>query len=464
MSRVLVVDDDPDMGKELERVLKRQHHDVSVCRGADEAFDLVMARDFDVVVTDLNMKGMNGVELCERVVQNRRSVPVIVVTAFGSLETAIATLRAGAFDFLTKPFNTEQLTLSLERALSHRLLEGEVKRLRREVAASQPSDILGESAPMRDVFELLDRIATTDATVLVTGESGSGKELIVRAIHRRSERGDGPLVAINCAAMPEALLESELFGHAKGAFTDAKTARRGLFVEASGGTLFLDEIGEMPLGMQAKLLRALEERCVRPVGASAEVPFDARIVAATNRDLEVMIADKAFREDLYYRINVVHAEIPPLRSRGNDILLLAQMFVARFAERHKKTVSGFTAEVAQKLLAYRWPGNVRELQNSLERAVALARFEQLTVEDLPPKIRDYQPSYLVIGSAESQDDLVSLEEVERRYIARVMEIVGGNKVQATKVLGIDRSTLYRKLERYGLAGAGNEETRSTRAS
>ena len=457
MKHVLVVDDDLDMGKELERVLRRQKYEVSVCRSADEAFELVMATEIDAVVTDLNMKGMNGVELCERVVHNRRSVPVIVVTAFGSMETAVATLRAGAFDFLTKPFNAEQLTLSLERALRHRALEDEIKRLRLAVADSQPREMLGDSGAMRDVFELLARVALTNATLLITGESGSGKELVARAIHQRSERRDGPLVAINCAAMPEALLESELFGHAKGAFTDAKNARRGLFVEASHGTLFLDEIGEMPLGMQAKLLRALEERRVRPVGANAEVSFDVRIVAATNRDLDAMIAARTFREDLYYRINVVHVELPPLRSRGNDVLVLAQMFVARFAERHKKAVSGFTPEVAQKLLAYTWPGNVRELQNSLERAVALARFEQISVEDLPPKIRDYKPSYLVLSSAEGEDDVVSLEEVERRYIARVMEIVGGNKVQATKLLGIDRSTLYRKLERYGLAEPSNEK-------
>lgn len=448
MSRVLVVDDDPDMGKELERVLRRQKFDVHVCRSADEAFDVVMAEDFDAVITDLNMKGMSGVELCDRVVQNRRNVPVIVVTGFGSMETAVATLRAGAFDFLTKPFNAEQLLLALERALRQRSLEDEVRRLKQTLAQTRPDEMLGESPPMHDTFDLVARVAATDATVFITGESGSGKELIARAIHRQSERKDGPLVAINCAAMPEALLESELFGHVKGAFTDAKTSRRGLFVEASHGTLLLDEIGEMPLGMQAKLLRALEDRRVRPVGSSSEVPFDARLVASTNRNLEEMVASKAFREDLFYRINVVHVEVPPLRSRGNDVLLMAQLFVRRFAEKHKKNVVGFTPEVAEKLLAFTWPGNVRELQNSLERAVALARFEQLTVEDLPPKIRDYRPGYLVIGAAEGQDELATLEEVEGRYIARVMEIVGGNKVQATKILGIDRSTLYRKLERY----------------
>jgi two-component system response regulator HydG len=449
--RILVVDDDLDMGKELERVLVRRGYDVIVRTSADQAFEVVLAEELAAVVTDLNMRGMNGVELCDRIVQNRRNLPVIVVTGFGSMDTAVATLRAGAFDFLTKPFNAEQLGFALERAIRHRALEEEVKRLRVAVRDTKPgADMIGESQPMRDVFALVDRVARTDATVLVTGESGAGKELVVRAIHRNSDRRDGPLVAINCAAMPEQLLESELFGHVKGAFTDAKSARRGLFLDASGGTLFLDEIGEMPLGMQAKLLRALEDRRVRPLGGTAEVPFDARILAATNRDLEAMIAEKVFREDLFYRINVVTLELPPLRSRGNDVLLLAHAFVQRFAERHKKSVAGITPEVAEKLLAYAWPGNVRELQNSIERAVALTRFDRLTVEDLPPKIRDYRPSYLVIGSAESAEDLTTLEDVERRYIARVMEIVGGNKVQATKILGIDRSTLYRKLERYGI--------------
>jgi len=310
--------------------------------------------------------------------------------------------------------------------------------------------MMGESAPMQRVFDMVERVAENDATVLITAESGTGKELVARAVHARSARGAGPLVTINCAAMPEALLESELFGHTKGAFTDAKAARKGLFEEASGGTLFLDEIGEMPLGMQAKLLRALEERKVRPVGGNAEVEFDARILAATNRDLESLIEEKAFRADLYYRVNVVHIELPPLRSRGGDVLLLAQAFVERFAKRHRKRVTGFSAEVAGKLMAYAWPGNVRELQNSIERAVALARFEELTVDDLPPKIRDYRSSDVLVASTDP-GELVTLEEVERRYVGRVMEAVGWNKTEATKVLGIDRSTLYRKLERYRLS-------------
>ena len=251
------------------------------------------------------------------------------------------------------------------------------------------------------------------------------------------------MVAINCAAVPESLLESELFGHAKGPFADAKSARKGLFLEASGGTLFLDELGEMPLGMQAKLLRTLEERKVRLVGSSVEVEFDARIITATNRDLDSLVEEKRFREDLFYRVNVVHIEIPPLRSRGNDVLVLAHAFVERFAKRHHKNITGLSPEVAGRLLSYSWPGNVRELQNSLERAVALARFEELLVEDLPPKIRDYKSSHVVVAGTDPAE-LITLGEVERRYVARVMEAVQWNKTEATKVLCIDRSTLYRK--------------------
>ena len=452
-SRVLVVDDDADLCAELERTLTKRGFVVATRQRADEAFDLLTREDFDVVVTDLKMRGMNGIELCDRIVQNRRDVPVILVTGFGSMEVAIASLRAGAFDFLTKPFNAEQLLVSIERAIRHRALEAEVSRLRQDASnrAQLSGDIIGVSVPMLRVFDMIERIAMTDATVLITAESGAGKELVARAIHKQSRRASGPLVAINCAAMPEHLLESELFGHTKGAFTDAKVARKGLFLEASGGTLFLDELGEMPLGMQAKVLRALEERKVRPVGGSAEIDFDARIITATNRDLESLVEEKRFREDLYYRVNVVHIEMPPLRSRGSDALLLAHAFVERFAKRHGKTISGFTTEVADKLLSYSWPGNVRELQNCIERAVALARFDELVVDDLPPKVRDYKVSHLLVAGMDPAE-FVTLEEVESRYIERVMDAVAWNKTFATKVLGIDRSTLYRKLERYGLTG------------
>ena len=283
--------------------------------------------------------------------------------------------------------------------------------------------------------------------MLVTGESGTGKEMIARAIHRRSKRSGGPFVALNCAAVPEALLESELFGHAKGAFTDAKGARAGLFMQATGGTLFLDEIGELPLTLQPKILRALQERKVRPVGADTELAFDARIVVATNRDLESMVEEHRFREDLFYRVNVIRVELPPLRARGSDVLLLAQHFLEHYAASFDKRVIGVSAPAAQRLMGYYWPGNVRELQNCIERAVALTRLENLAVEDLPEKIRNYSRSFQVVV-ADDPSEIVPLEEVERRYILGVLEAVGGSKTLAAQKLGLDRKTLYRKLERY----------------
>ncbi len=448
--RVLVVDDEREMSRAIEQELEERGFEVTTCDSADAAFELAMTTEHDVVVTDVRMRGMSGIDLCTRLVANRPDLPVIVMTGFGSLDTAIATLRAGAFDFLAKPFDMEELHVAIDRALAHRQLREEVRRLRREVASTRSSDeLLGNSAPMVALRQLIAQVAESDATVLVTGESGSGKELVARAVHQASRRSQGPLVAINCAAMPEQLLESELFGHVRGAFTDAKTSRKGLLLEASGGTLFLDEIGEMPLGMQAKLLRALEARTVRPVGGTTEVPFDARIIAATNRDLEQSVADKTFREDLFYRINVVHIELPPLRARGNDVLLLAQHLVARCAERQGKKITSIAPAVAERLLAYGWPGNVRELHNCIERAVALARFDQLVVEDLPPKIRNYKPTQVVIAP-DDPADFVTLETLEARYVQRVYDAVGRNKRLAARILGVDRTTLYRKLARYGV--------------
>jgi two-component system response regulator HydG len=446
--RILVVDDDRSMGTLLEEALARRGFDAAWRSSADEALTTLQSRDFDVVVTDLNMRGMNGIELCGRVVENRPDVPVIVVTAFGSMDTAIGAIRAGAYDFLTKPIDLDTLTLALERAIAHRSLREEVKRLRAAVADSRRFDeILGASPAMLAVYDLLDRIADAEASVLITGESGTGKELVARALHRRGRRKAGPFVAINCAAMPETLLESELFGHSKGAFTDAAQARTGLFVQANGGILLLDEIGEMPLGLQPKLLRALQERTVRPIGSTTEVPFDVRIVATTNRDLESAIEERTFREDLYYRINVVHVALPPLRARGSDVLLLAQQFAAHFATVAGKSMRGISTEAAEKLLGYTWPGNVRELRNTVERAVALARYETIVVEDLPEKISSYRRSHVVVAS-DDPSELVPMEEVERRYILRVLEAVGGNKTIASQVLGLDRKTLYRKLDRY----------------
>jgi two-component system response regulator HydG len=452
--RILIVDDDRAMCEMLEGALKRRGFEATSRTSAEEATTLLGTEDFDVVVTDLNMQGTSGLELCQRVAANRPDVPVVVVTAFGSLETAVGAIRAGAYDFVTKPFEMEDIALTLERAVAHKQLHEEVKRLRTAVRdAQQAHDMIGTSAPMQKVYDLVARVAETEATVLVTGESGTGKELVAKAIHMRSRRKDGPFVAINCAAMPEPLLESELFGHTKGAFTDARQARQGLFLKASGGTIFLDEIGEMAMGMQAKLLRVLQERTVRPVGGDKEVPFDTRIIAATNRDLDTEVAERRFREDLFYRINVVRVNVPALRARGSDVLVLAQHFVERFAGVHRTNVKGLSSAAAERLLSYTWPGNVRELQNCIERAVALARYEMLGVDDLPEKLRDYRPSRVIVES-EDPAELLPMEEVERRYVLRVLQAVGGNKTLAAGVLGFDRRTLYRKLERYGAIEKG----------
>ena len=445
--RTLIVDDDRSMCELLDESLARRGFAPTWRTSAAEAFRLLETEDFDVIVTDLNMKGMNGIDLCGRIVANRPDVPVVVLTAFGSLDTAVAAMRAGAYDFITKPVEMDALALALDRAVQHRALREEVKRLREVVDASQHlGEIIGASPAMKRLYDLIDRASGTDASVLLTGESGTGKELVAQALHGRGRRRTGPFVAVNCAAMPEHLLESELFGHARGAFTDARSSRAGLFVQAGGGTLFLDEIGEMPLGLQPKLLRALQERTVRPVGSDVEVAVDVRLIAATNRDLEAAVEERRFREDLFFRINVIPIEVPALRRRGNDVLLLAQHFVRTFATQSAKPITGITNAAAAKLLAYAWPGNVRELRNSIERAVALTRFEQLTVEDLPERVQTYRQSEIVIA-AEDPGELPPLEEVERRYILRVLDSVGGNKALAARILGLDRKTLYRRLGR-----------------
>jgi two-component system response regulator HydG len=451
--RVLIVDDDQRMCELLEAGLRRKGFETTSRQSAAEAFDYLGRADVETVVTDLNMRGMNGLEFCERVVASFPDVPVIVITAFGSLETAVAAIRVGAYDFITKPFEIDELLFALDRAVQHKRLRDEVKRLRREVRGDRADDELaGVSEAMRKLRDMIDRIADSDATVLITGESGTGKELVARALHRRGRRHAGPFVAINCAAMPETLLESELFGHARGAFTDARTSRNGLFVQANGGTLLLDEIGDLPLGLQPKLLRALQERVVRPLGSETEIAFDARVVAASNRDLGSAVDEGRFREDLFFRINVIHLDLPPLRARAGDVLLLAQEFVRRICERSGHPVTGLSPQAAEKLLAYPWPGNVRELQNCIERAVTLARYDQVMVDDLPEKIRSYRRSHVLIAS-DDPSELVPMEEVERRYILRVMEAVAGNKTLASRILGLDRKTLYRKLERYGEAAS-----------
>ncbi len=443
---ILIVDDDASMGEFLEEGLRLRGFAATVATSAASALEHARDHDFDVVLTDLKLGEADGVALCEQLVHSRADVPVVVMTAFGSMESAIVAIRAGAYDFIAKPIHTESLVLSLQRAVQHRQLREEVKRLRRSTIGDKKhvDGIVGDSPAMRRVYDLIERIGDTEPPVLISGESGTGKELVALALHRKNGTRTGPFVAINCAAVPANLLESELFGHARGAFTDAKLSRKGLFQEADGGTLFLDELGELPLEMQPKLLRVLQTQRVRPVGGNAEVEVNVRIIAATNRDLEHEISKGAFREDLYYRVNVVPIHVPPLRARGNDVLLLAQHFIDRIGKR----VIGLSSEVARKLLEYDWPGNVRELENCIERAVILTRFDKLTLEDVPEKIGSYRATQLVFGGGDDPATFPTLDELERRYIQRVLAAVGGNKALAARMLGLDRRTLYRKLDRY----------------
>jgi len=446
--KILIVDDEQMMCEMLENDLKRYGFHPTWYISAGKALDALKKESFDVLLTDLNLPGMNGIELCERIVANRPDIPVIVITAFGSMETAIAAIRAGAYDFVTKPIDTGFLAIALDRAVKHRGLQEKVKLLGEALKKSHRFDeLIGESPSMHKLFNQLARVADTETSVLITGETGTGKELVAQALHKQSRRHKGPFVAVNCAALPDALLESELFGHKRGAFTDAKTERKGLFFQANGGTLFFDEIGDFPLALQPKLLRSLEERCVRPIGGTSEVAFDVRIIAATNRDIETAVEEGRFREDLYYRINVIQIDLPPLRERGTDILLLAQHFVEQFAIRSEKQIVGISNAASEKLLNFTWPGNVRELRNTIERAVVLTEYAKISVDDLPEKIRNYKASHFLLGS-DNPSELVPIHEVERHYILHVLKTVGSNRTQAARVLGMDRKTLYRKLQHY----------------
>jgi two-component system response regulator AtoC len=449
MSRghILVVDDDDAMRRSLHEDLVDLGftcENVASIALARQALD---AADIDAVVTDVRLAGEDGVRFCASLNSTRPEIPVVVMTAFGTIEAAVDALRAGAFDFVSKPFDVEVLAFALDRAMKTRRLEREVKRLSTSPSrATVLPGVIGESRALKEAVSIVERVADTDVSVLLTGETGTGKEVFARALHTRSRRANAPFVAVNCAAVPEALLESQLFGHQKGAFTDAKQASPGLFVEAGGGTLFLDEIGHMPLALQPKLLRALQERVVRPLGGRTEVPVDVRLITATHVDLEEACETGLFRADLYYRINVVQIDLPPLRARENDVLQLAHHLLDAARARLQKDVKGIAPPAALKLLSYPWPGNVRELANCIERAVALARFDIIQVDDLPDRVRDFASRAEMLVSANDPSELVTLDEMERRYIHHVFRACGENRMQTARVLGIDRKTLYRKLK------------------
>ena len=442
---VLVVDDELEMRTLLQDVLQDEGLRVTVAANGSEALKQLGEEHYAVVLTDLRMQEMQGIDLLREIKRTYPDINVIVMTAFGSVDTAIEAMKEGAYDYLTKPVKNEELLRVTNRAVREAALRREVTLLRREVLKEYSfHQILGKSKPMREIFDLIRRIADSVTNVLITGESGTGKELVAKAIHYNSDRRDAPFVPVNCAAIPDLLLESELFGHLKGAFTDAKADKRGLFEEAQKGTLFLDEISELPVMLQSKLLRAIQEREVRRVGATRSVSVDVRIIAATNVNLAEAIKAKQFREDLYYRLNVIEMRLPPLRERKEDIPLLVEAFLRRCAETRRKGVKGMTESALALLIDYQWPGNVRELENVIERAVTLTLQDQIIPDDLPSTIQGTRGDRRLIDEATERTR--SLGEVEQEYILRIMDKTGGNKYQAAQILGIDRKTLYRKLD------------------
>jgi two-component system response regulator AtoC len=444
---VLIIDDDASTCELLADGLAHRELTAAWTTQPEQVETLLAERPFDVVLTDVRLRRADGIELCARLVEKHPGLPVVVMTAFGNIDTAISAMRAGASDFLTKPVAPVLLAMSLTRAISHASLQREVTELRQRAVASF-GGLVGASHAMRAVYELIERAAPSQANVLISGEAGTGKELLARTLTAKSNRADRPFVAVNCAALPESLLESELFGPTKGAFTGASLAREGLVAQAAHGTLFLDEVSELPLSLQPKLLRVLQERTLRPLGSDLELPVDVRLICASHRDLEQAVVEGRFRADLFYRINVIQIALPRLAARGDDVLVLARHFLEHFGRERTRGPHVITPEVERLLQAYPWPGNVRELSSCIERALVLARGRELGPLDLPEKVRCYrreQPS----AAAIEPSGLVALEEVERRYILRVLEAVHGNKSRASQVLGLDRKTLYRRLERYG---------------
>jgi two-component system response regulator HydG len=450
MGNVLVVDDDHGHRTMLRTVLGGWGYTVDEADDGMKAIEKVYERPYDLVLMDVRMVEMSGLEALPRIKRFNPAIPVLIMTAYSSVETAVEALKKGAYDYLTKPLDFDELRLALARAMDHSQLREENRALRESLGANFDSgSIIARSRPMVDLLETVAMVAPTEATVLITGESGTGKELIAGAIHANSPRQKKPFIKINCAAITETLLESELFGHEKGAFTGADRRKEGRFRLAHGGSIFLDEIGEMSVAMQVKLLRVLQEKEVQRVGGEEVIKVDVRVMAATNRDLEEEIKDGRFREDLYYRLNVVTLALPPLRQRQDDIPLLARYFLETFAEKNRKRIKGFTPQAMDRMMRYAWPGNVRALMNAVERGVILCRDEYISEQDLPLAVKETP-----IGAPEAKDPTppadISLDEVEKTTILKTLESSEGNKSEAARRLGITRRTLYKKLKRYGV--------------
>ncbi len=447
---ILVVDDDDAHRTMLRTLVGRWGYDIVEADDGSTAIEKVQERPFDLILMDVRMLKVSGLEALERIKAFNPAIPVTIMTAYSSVETAIEALKKGAYDYLTKPLDFDKLRLTIERALEHTRLKEENRLLKENLGKHfDMQNIIGRSPAMISLLETVAHVAPSEATVMITGESGTGKELIAGVIHHNSPRKNGPFVKLNCAAITETLLESELFGHEKGAFTGADRRKEGRFYQANQGSIFLDEVSEMPLTMQVKLLRVLQERELIRVGGEKVIPVDVRVIAATNKDLVDLKNRGLFREDLYYRLNVVNLEIPTLTKRRDDIPLLAQHFLEIFVDKNKKQIKGFTPKAMDQLIRYDWPGNVRELMNAVERAVVLARTDYLDDQDfsiLQPLLQQSAPA----PSDFNNIDNVSLEEVEKAAILRMLESVAGNKSEAARRLGITRKTLHKKLKQYGV--------------
>ncbi|MCC7441536.1 MAG: sigma-54-dependent Fis family transcriptional regulator [Bdellovibrionales bacterium] len=465
--RIVIVDDDREMRSLLEDFLGSSGYLVHVFPLASEALEALSPGgrlasdqaegDVDLIISDIRMPQLDGLDFTTRLQSLRPEVPTVLITAFGSIETAIEAMRRGAFHYVVKPFKLAEMAVNVERAMEHRKLQRDNTALRQEVKRSwSMGGIVGKSPGMKAVFDLVNRVSQATANVLITGESGTGKEMVARAIHESGPRARRAFVAINCTAIPETLLESELFGHAKGSFTGAIQRKRGLFEEADGGTLFLDEIGDMNVQLQSKLLRVIQEKKVRAVGENVDRPVDVRIVAATHKDLKAAIKDGRFREDLYYRLSVIPIVIPPLRHRREDIPLLAEHFLRKYSAANGLRVKGFTQRAIAKLMELRWDGNVRELENVVERAVVLAQAPLIDAAEIPTM--EAATAEQFFGSAIG--DFPTVEQLEKRYIQVVLEKTGGRKDKAAQILGFNRRTLYRKEREYGLVEAGAADEQS----
>ncbi len=440
--RLLIVDDELHVRESLSHWFTEDGYEVETASGGHEALALLGHKSFDVIISDIKMPKMDGLELQRRVHEKDPNVAIVLVTAYASVDTAVQALKEGAYDYLVKPFDPEELSKVVAKACEKVTLAKENTALKEKLAKAGPTIVTGSSPGMKKVMELAEMVAPTDTSVLIRGESGTGKELVARLIHMRSGRSFGPMVAVNCGALQENILESELFGHEKGAFTGAVNRRKGKIELADGGTLFLDEIGDITPKVQVELLRALEDRKITRLGGGQEIPVDFRLVCATNKDLEKAVEAGTFRDDLFFRINVFTITIPPLRERPEDILPIAEHFLQRYAGAMGRRVTGFSREVRDFFLRYPWPGNVRELANAIERALVVCRDQEIQLEHLP----------LVKGGShnEEDDDSQSLSSLEEKHIRRVLKQSGFNVTQAAKTLGIDRVTLYNKMRKFGI--------------